>query len=196
MQHGVDSAEQLQPLLQRASCIAVGPGLGQSAWANELLVAAMDSGKPLVVDADGLNLLAATRRKCANAVLTPHAGEAARLLACRAGDIQRDRFAAVNGLLTTYDAQAVVLKGNGTLVADKVRAVLIDRGTPALATGGSGDVLTGTVAAFLARGAGFMHGAVCAACVHAVAGERAAAGRPRGVTAGDVAEAIAQCLPH
>jgi NAD(P)H-hydrate epimerase len=196
MQHGVDSAAQLQPLLQRASCVAVGPGLGQSAWAKELLAAALDSGKPLVIDADGLNLLAAARRNCKHAVLTPHVGEAARLLDCSAGDIQRDRFAAVNRLLTTYGAEAVVLKGNGTLVADEARTALIDRGTPALATGGSGDVLTGTVAAFLARGAGFMHGALCAACVHAVAGEHAAAGRLRGVIAGDVAEAIAQCLAH
>ncbi|MDH3712522.1 MAG: NAD(P)H-hydrate dehydratase [Gammaproteobacteria bacterium] len=196
MQHGVESAEQLQPLLQRAGCVAVGPGLGQSVWADELLAAAMDSGKPLVIDADALNLLAVAQRKCNMAILTPHPGEAARLLNCSTGDIQQDRFTAVRSVLTTYGAEAVVLKGNGTLVADAARTALIDRGTPALATGGSGDVLTGTVAAFVARGTGFMQGAVCAACVHAEAGERAAAGRLRGVTAGDVAEAIAQCLPH
>ncbi|MDH3451627.1 MAG: NAD(P)H-hydrate dehydratase [Gammaproteobacteria bacterium] len=195
MLHGVESAEQLAPLLQRASSIAVGPGLGQSAWAVELLAAALDCNKPLVIDADALNLLAAERRPCQAAVLTPHPGEAARLLGCRAREIQRDRFSAVRNLLARYDAGAVVLKGNGTLVADASRIALLDRGTPALATGGSGDVLTGTVAAFLARGTGLMQAALCGACVHAVAGERVAAGRLRGVTAGDVADTIAQCLP-
>lgn len=195
MQHGVESAGQLQPLLERANCVAVGPGLGQSAWASELLAAALDCGKPLVLDADALNLLSVAPRSCDGAVLTPHAGEAARLLNCSTGEIQQDRFAAIHSLRAAYNAAAVVLKGNGTLVADSARTVLVDRGTPALATGGSGDVLTGTVAAFLARGAGFMHGSVCAVCVHASAGERVAAGRLRGVLAGDVAEAIAHCLP-
>ncbi len=191
MEHGIGSAAELQPLLGRASCVAVGPGLGQSAWARELLAAAFASGKPLVVDADALNLLATERQDCGNAVLTPHAGEAARLLGCGAGVVQNDRFRAVRQLQTAYRAGAVVLKGNGTLVADAHRIVLIDRGTPALATGGSGDVLTGVTAACVARGAGLMQAATTAAITHAAAGEHAAAGRLRGVTASDLVAAIA-----
>jgi len=181
MVHGVEEAAALASLLERASVIALGPGLGQSPWSQALWEAALAAGKPLVVDADGLNLLAraatagrASRR--ADWVLTPHPGEAGRLLGSQAGAVQRDRFAAVADLAERYGGVAV-LKGSGTLVlASGERAPrLCDAGNPGMATGGMGDVLTGVVAGLMAQGLAPGDAARLGVCLHAHAADRAAA---------------------
>ncbi|MFZ2725711.1 MAG: NAD(P)H-hydrate dehydratase, partial [Methylococcaceae bacterium] len=110
MCHGVSTAQAMQSLIAKASVIVIGMGLGQSDWAKALFEAALDSQKPLVVDADALNLLAQTPINHDQWVLTPHVGEAARLLACTTTDIQNDRFAAVSALQQRYGG-VVVLKG-------------------------------------------------------------------------------------
>ncbi len=195
MLHGVADPAGLAPLLERSSVLAVGPGLGRSAWAAGLLAAALDSGRPVVIDADALNLLAARHRRVPNAILTPHPGEAGRLLGTTIAEVQANRFAALARILERFSPAATILKGNGTLIGAGERVALIDRGTPALASGGTGDVLTGVVAALWARCDDPCQAAVAGAWLHAAAGEGAARGRTRGLLAGDLLEWIGRCQP-
>jgi NAD(P)H-hydrate epimerase len=176
MAHGVAGIQELQALQQRASIIAVGPGLGQRAWGHALCRTAIAAGKPLVLDADALNLLAREPFALpAQAVLTPHPGEAARLLDCDTTQIERDRFRAVRELARRY-AAVVVLKGAGTLVANPHGEVAIcPWGNPGMASGGMGDVLTGVIAGLLAQGLDAWHAARLGVCLHAQAGDAAAA---------------------
>ncbi|MCC3751153.1 MAG: NAD(P)H-hydrate dehydratase [Halorhodospira halophila] len=191
MAHGIDRAEELAPLLSRASVVALGPGLGQGAWGRAMWAACRDVARPRVVDADGLNLLAADGRPLADAVLTPHPGEAARLLGADwdTTAIAADRFAAVRELASGWQAVAL-LKGAGTLVDDGRARYLASAGTPGMASGGMGDVLTGVVAGLWAQcpGADRARMAAVAAHVHGRAGERAAAalGGERGLLASDL----------
>lgn len=183
----VDSAAQLLPLIERASVIAIGPGLGQGEWGEGLLDAVLASGKPLVFDADALNALARRPRKLADAVLSPHPGEAARLLGVTVAAIEADRLAAAAQLAERY-ACVIVLKGAGTVVAAPgATARVIDAGNPGMAVGGMGDVLTGAIAALRAQGLTAFEAASCAALLHAAAGDMAAAdGGERGLLPGDL----------
>jgi len=139
--------------------LALGPGLGQSAQARALLETALASTCPLVLDADALNLLAGdpalsemVARRTAPTLLTPHPGEAARLLACGTGDVQADRIAAASTLARRFLAH-VALKGAGTVVTHpQGRYAINTTGGPHLAQAGSGDRLTGIVVALLAQG--------------------------------------------
>lgn len=174
MTHAVEDAAALAPLLERADVVAVGPGLGQGGWGRGLLDAAIACGKPLVLDADALNLLATHPQPVPQAILTPHPGEAGRLLGMATADVQSDRFAAAAALAARYRA-VVVLKGAGTVVAAPGRApVVIGAGNPGMATGGMGDVLSGVVAALLAQGLPAFEAAVAGALLHAAAGDAAA----------------------
>ncbi len=192
MARAVASADELELLLDAASVVAIGPGLGNSEWSAAMLHAALDAGKPLVLDADALNAMA--RREplaLGNAVLTPHPGEAARLLGTGVTDVERDRILSVRKLAARYDC-AVVLKGAGTVVmAPGGIPVIIDAGNPGMATGGMGDVLTGAIAGVLAgaiaRGCSNFDAAVCGALLHAAAGDAAAReGGERGLLPSDL----------
>ncbi len=188
MAHGVDGPQALEPLLARASVLAVGPGLGQGAWGHALWLTALDSGKPLVLDADGLNLLLARepRRFTQPAVLTPHPGEAARLLESTVAEVEADRFAAVRALAIRYHA-TVVLKGAGSLIASPDgRLDVCPWGNPGMAGGGMGDLLTGIVAALLAQGCDAWEAACLGVGLHARAGDRAAQQGERGLLASDL----------
>ncbi|WP_199100850.1 NAD(P)H-hydrate dehydratase [Dyella sp. ASV21] len=188
MAHDVNGPQALEPLLQRATVLAVGPGLGQGAWGHALWLTALDAGKPLVLDADGLNLLAREPRTLGGAaVLTPHPGEAARLLGCDTAAIAKDRFAAVRQLARRYDA-VVVLKGAGSLVADPAgRVAVCPWGNPGMASGGMGDLLTGMVAALRAQGCDAWQAACLGVGLHARAGDLAAQhGGERGMLASDL----------
>lgn len=167
---------ELLELLQSADVIALGPGLGQEAWGEALFEAALASGKPLVLDADALNLLAAMGQPLPEGcVLTPHPGEAARLLATDARALQRDRYSAANGLAQRYNA-VVVLKGAGTVVAAPgATSRVIGAGNPGMAVGGMGDVLTGVVASLRAQGLSALDAASYGALLHAAAGDAATA---------------------
>lgn len=175
--HGVHSARELRPLLARAHVIAAGPGLGQGKWGNALFGAALDASIPMVVDADALNGLAADPLMHGDWILTPHPGEAARLLGMTTAEIQADRFAAVRELVASYGG-VCVLKGAGTLIASLYNGVVTvcDRGNPGMATGGMGDVLTGTIAGLRAQGLSSPDAAQLGVWVHAAAGDAAAAG--------------------
>jgi NAD(P)H-hydrate epimerase len=187
MVHGVDGPQTLAPLLERASVLALGPGLGQAAWGHALWLTALDANKPLVLDADGLNLLACEPRQfTAPTVLTPHPGEAARLLGVSTSEIERDRFAAVRELARRY-AAIVVLKGAGSLISDPDgRLDVCPWGNPGMASGGMGDLLTGIVAALLAQGCSAWQAACLGVGLHARAGDRAAQQGERGLLASDL----------
>ncbi len=187
MVHGVETPEALVPLLARATVAAVGPGLGQGAWGRALLGVLLDSRLPLVVDADALNLLARAPDARGRWVLTPHPGEAARLLGTDAAAVQRDRYAAVRALAGRF-AAVVVLKGAGTLVDDGAGAPwVVETGNPGMASGGMGDVLTGVIAGLLAQGLEPVDAARLGAHLHGAAGDAAArAAGERGLLAGDL----------
>jgi len=188
MAHGVRDAAGLLPLLQRASVLALGPGLGQSDWSRALWQAALAAGKPTVLDADGLNLIARKPAQLpAHTVLTPHPGEAARLLGCDIAQIGNDRFAAARELARRYHA-VVVLKGAGTVLAHPEGEVAVcPWGNPGMASGGMGDVLTGTIAGLLAQGLNAWRAARFGVGLHAQAGDAAASmGGPAGMVAADL----------
>lgn len=175
MTRAVADAAELAPLLERASVIAIGPGLGQSDWGRALLAAALASGKPCILDADALNLLAAVGTTLhADAIVTPHPGEAARLLGCSIAQVQGDRFASAAALQARLGG-VVVLKGAGTVVqAPGAAPAVIAAGNPGMAVGGMGDLLAGVIAALRAQGFTPADAAVAGALLHAAAGDAAA----------------------
>jgi NAD(P)H-hydrate epimerase len=195
MVHAVSGRERLAGLLARASVVAVGPGLGQDAWSRQLFEQVLDSGRPLVVDADALNLLARDPVYRDDWVLTPHPGEAARLLHTASAAVQEDRFAAALALQQRYGG-VVVLKGPGTLVAaERAPQRLCGLGNPGMAGGGMGDVLTGVIAALRAQGLAAFDAACAGVCLHAGAADRLAAKQgQRGLLAGDLLPAIRRRL--
>lgn len=150
MCYGVEQANELIPLLNKASVVVVGPGLGKTQWANDLFELLIGIDKPIVCDADGLTLLADKKLKKERWILTPHPGEAARLLACSTADIAKDRFKAVLQLQKNYGG-VVVLKGAGTLVYNGEEIAVSTTGNPGMASGGMGDALAGIVGGMLAQ---------------------------------------------
>jgi NAD(P)H-hydrate epimerase len=186
MCHAVESPEALAPLLHRASVVAVGPGLGQGEWGRGMLGRVLDSRLPLVLDADALNLLAREPFRHENWIITPHPGEAARLLGCSTPDILRDRFGAVASLEASYGGVAI-LKGCGTLVlGGDGETALCSGGNPGMASGGMGDVLTGVIAALVAQGYGLRESARLGVAIHAAAADKAAHEGERGLLASDL----------
>ena len=191
---GTSSANQLMGLLGKVSTLVVGPGLGQASWGRALLSAAANAALPQVWDADALNLLASgfvqLPKDC---VITPHPGEAARLLGVSTANVQADRPAAAHALSKKYTA-VVVLKGAGSLIAHPDgRLALCHQGHPAMATAGLGDVLSGLIGALLAQGMDGFDAACLAVWLHASAG--AQQGKfGRGLAASDLIPAIRQLL--
>jgi hydroxyethylthiazole kinase-like uncharacterized protein yjeF len=174
MTHAVEDAGALEVLIRRADVLAVGPGLGLGDWGRTLFDAAIASGKPMILDADGLGLLAKRPRPLPQAILTPHPGEAARLLDTSNEQVQADRFAALDALVERFQC-VVVLKGAGTLVgAPGESTAVIGAGNPGMATGGMGDVLTGVIAAMHAQDLPPFEAAVFGALLHGAAGDAAA----------------------
>ena len=191
MCHAVANRRALRELAGQASVIAVGPGLGQDAWAQDMLGEVLEMSRPRVIDADALRLLAADLRRNPSGdwVLTPHPGEAAALLGTKTAEIQQDRFSAVGRIQKAYGG-TVVLKGCGTLVADADGGIRVCAGgNPGMATAGMGDVLTGTIASLIGQGLDIGHAALVGVCLHAEAGDRAREQGMHGMMASDL-------LPH
>ncbi|MDD1620022.1 MAG: NAD(P)H-hydrate dehydratase [Methylococcaceae bacterium] len=193
MCHGVEYRDQLQALLDKASVVVIGPGLGQDEWAQSLFSAVLATDKPCVIDADALNLLAKQPGKRGDWILTPHPGEAARLLACSTRDIAADRFAAVSGLQNRYGG-VCVLKGAGSLIADAQTIHVATTGNPGMASGGMGDVLAGLVGGLLAQGLSPTDAAKLAVYVHGEAADRTAEQGQRGMLASDLLPQLRCCL--
>jgi NAD(P)H-hydrate epimerase len=178
---GVTSGQALEPLLEKPTVLVAGPGLGSSAWSQQLLQRVLASDKPLVLDADALNILAdstllsgAVNNQLEHRwVLTPHPGEAARLLGVSVDTIQADRYAAVQQLQQAFKG-VVLLKGPGTLIYGGEGPVKVcPYGNPALATAGTGDLLSGIIGGLIAQGVGLQHAAELGCCIHATAADMA-----------------------
>lgn len=194
MSTGIHSANQLMALIEPATVLVVGPGMGQNSWGRSLLSAAANADRPQVWDADALNQLAqgwVTLPK--DCVITPHPGEAARLLGISTHDVQADRPKAARALARKFNA-VCVLKGTGSLVANlNGELALCDHGHPAMATGGLGDVLAGVIGALLAQKMSAFDAACLAVWLHAKAGEQLGA-LGRGLAAADLIPVIRALL--
>ncbi len=195
-----DAADEILAAAERAGAVALGPGLGRAEGTQALVGFLLDRlGKPLVLDADGLFALAGhldwVVSREAPTVLTPHAGELARLLGRPSAWVSANRLDAVQAGADATGA-VVLLKGADTLVAAPGKSpVVVDLGSPGLATAGSGDVLTGVVGAFLAKGLEGSLAATAAAAAHGVASRLAAERHGEaGLIARDVVEALSPAL--
>ncbi|PLR45784.1 bifunctional ADP-dependent NAD(P)H-hydrate dehydratase/NAD(P)H-hydrate epimerase [Chimaeribacter arupi] len=178
-----------------ADVLVIGPGLGQSAWSKNALAALRKSNKPALWDADALNLLAITPDKRQNRVLTPHPGEAARLLGCGVKEVESDRLLSARKLTECYGG-VVVLKGAGTVIADESGGLAIaDVGNAGMASGGMGDILSGIIGGLLAQKLSPFD-AACAGCVvHGHAADLVACRQgTRGLLATDLLPVIAQSV--
>jgi hydroxyethylthiazole kinase-like uncharacterized protein yjeF len=197
------AAEEALRFLADRDALAIGPGLGTEAETREAVERIVSRSKrPLVLDADGLNALSRDAgpttfemRPSADWILTPHPGEAGRLLGRSTGEIQADRLGAARALAVASGA-VVVLKGHRSLVASPEGRVAINSsGNPGMASGGTGDVLTGAVGAFLARGLTVWDAARLATFVHGDAGDDVARRRGvEGLIATDLIDAIPAAL--
>ena len=178
MAHGVASGQELEPLLDAATVLIIGSGLGKSAWSEQLLQKSLRAGHPMVVDADALNLIADGCMKInfseLSWVITPHSGEAARLLGTSVQLVEKDRFSAIKALQEKYSA-TVILKGPGTLVVGDAAAGprICPYGNASMATAGSGDVLAGIVGSLLAQGMPLQLSAELGCCIHSKAADLA-----------------------
>ena len=190
MCHGVPDARSLGPLLERATAVAIGPGLGTAEWGRAMWQSVQARALPIVADADALNLLAAAPMRSEHWILTPHPGEAGRLTGRSADEVQADRLAALEAIVGRYGGTAV-LKGAGTLVsAADGPPWITTSGNPGMATAGTGDVLTGVIGGLLAQGLDREAAARVGVEVHARAGDLAAGDAPRGTTASDILAAL------
>jgi len=172
---GVTSGQELEPHLARPSHLVVGPGLGRTPWSEQMLQQALKSDLPMVLDADALNILAEGRLTLPTHkqwVLTPHPGEAARLLGVSIQEVQQNRLSAVLQLQQKFNG-VVLLKGAGTLISNGSETVLAKVGNPGLATGGSGDVLSGVIGSLMAQGLTPFEAAQLGVCLHGDAADLA-----------------------
>ncbi len=192
MAFGVVSGQALEPLLARPTVLVVGPGLGRSSWSEQMLQKAMATKLPMVIDADALNIIAdgrvVTDFENRLWVMTPHPGEAARLLGVTVADIQSDRFAAVRDLQEKYNA-VVLLKGAGTIISSPPGRPLrvCPYGNPAMSTAGMGDLLGGIIGGLIAQGMDLQTATELGCCMHSFAADKAAEGLgPRGLVATDI----------
>ncbi len=195
------SRKVLERFLPQADVLAMGPGLGQSADLRELVRWVVESaGIPTVLDADALNNLAGQTEILARLrrplVVTPHPGEFARLTGRTTEEIQADRETHAIALAHAENL-IVVLKGAGTIVTDGARIYVNTTGNPGMATGGSGDVLTGVIAALIAQKMDPFDAACLGAYAHGLAGDiaRDQSGEV-GMIAGDIVDSLADAFHH
>lgn len=205
MAHGVKTKEDLLPLMQHSNVIVLGPGLGQDEWAQELFNTVIETNKTIILDADGLNLLAKNNlnaqsklnkiKKRDNWILTPHPGEASRLLSISVDELQKDRFASIRKIQNTYGG-CVILKGPGSLILGQSKKITICQyGNPGMASGGMGDVLSGVVAAFVAQGIPLEQAAILGTYIHSYAADIAASKYgERGMLASDLMPVIREII--
>lgn len=191
MVKGIQAGPELEDMMDEADVVIVGPGLGQSGWSQQMLVFALQGSQPKVMDAGALSLLAEEgfgEYDSSNWVITPHPGEASRLLSMSTQDIQADRFSAVKSLQKMFGGVAV-LKGAGTLICDGDSTSLAQVGNPGMAVAGMGDVLSGVIAGLLAQKHSLKNAAINGVCAHGAAGDRAAEAGIHGLRASDL-------MPH
>ena len=193
---GIETVDDLEHLLARCNVVGVGPGMGQTAWGRGLLERVLETDLPKILDADALNLLAESPDRRDDWILTPHPGEASRLLQCGIDEIQEDRFAAAGELQKRYGG-IIVLKGSGTIVqsgGSQCPAICSD-GNPGMASGGMGDILTGIIAALIGQGFDLQTAAELGVSIHAAAADKVASdGGERGLIASDLFPFVRQLV--
>ena len=190
MCHQVAEAKDLESLISRAIVVVVGPGLGRSEWAKSLFNKLLETKLPKVLDADSLALLAEHPMQRDDWILTPHPGEASRLLEVSCQDVQRDRFEAVAVLQKRYHG-VIALKGVGTLIKGDSEIIRVcPAGNPGMASGGMGDILSGVIGGLLAQRLSLSKATELGVFLHSLAADYAAEeGGERGLLASDL-------LPH
>lgn len=194
MCHAIDDPDSLQTLLDKASVVVIGPGLGQDDWAKRVFERVLASGKTAVLDADALNLLAHSPQCRGNWLLTPHPGEAARLLGCTTAEIAEDRYLSASQLQSIYGG-VCVLKGAGSIIAADSLLAVATSGNPGMASGGMGDVLAGVCGALMAQGWAIDEAACLAVQIHGEAADLAAEENgERGLLASDLFPLIRRLL--
>lgn len=195
MCHAVNAPADLLPLLKKATVIVIGPGLGKSEWSRELLQMVLSVDLPMVLDADALNLLSESPKKHSNWILTPHPGEAARLLQCTVKQVQADRLLSSKKLIEQYNG-VVVLKGAGTIVQSESEIpVICSAGNPGMASGGMGDALSGVIGGLLAQQFPLLTAAKIGVLLHAMAADKSAqASGERGMLASDLMPYLRQLV--
>jgi NAD(P)H-hydrate epimerase len=186
MCYGFSHPKELKELFERATFLIIGPGLSQSSWGEKFFHAALKTATPCLVDADGLNWLAKHPQKRNNWILTPHPGEAARLLGTTIHKIQQDRTSAALALQDKFGG-VIVLKGAGSIVVTENQEMFVNiGGFPALASGGTGDVLAGLIGGLAAQGLTLGKAACLGVSVHTNAANLEQTIGARGMLASDL----------
>jgi ADP-dependent NAD(P)H-hydrate dehydratase / NAD(P)H-hydrate epimerase len=196
MCHPIHHAEDLKPLIAKATVIVLGPGLQQTPWSREIWELVCQQQLPLVLDADGLNLLAQHHQQWMNpnCVLTPHPAEAARLLQTTTLSVQQNRLSAIQNIVKKYQS-ICVLKGAGSLVvAPDALPALCDKGNPGMSTAGTGDILSGVIGGLIAQSIPLFDAAKLGVYIHALAGDLAAQSGERGMIATDLLPYLRQIV--
>lgn len=195
-----------EPFLGHITHVAVGMGLGQDEWSLTLLQHCLHMNKPMLLDADALNLMA--RHGLAGGinlssalVITPHPGEASRLLSNRgessSAAVQQNRFQAIRQLHDLFGSNVsctVILKGSGTLIFDGQMIKVCTLGNAAMAAPGMGDVLSGIIIGLMAQNITAVHAAELGVCLHAAAADLIVENKTRGLLASDVTHELAKVL--
>ncbi|MBF7074116.1 NAD(P)H-hydrate dehydratase [Glaciecola sp. MH2013] len=186
----------LKAALEWATCIVIGPGLGQDQWSkdtfNEVLAYCQENPKPMVIDADALNVMASTASFVTidDCVITPHSGEAARLLSVSVEEVENNRFVFARQCAERYHATCV-LKGAGTIIDDEQDSWVCRHGNPGMATAGMGDVLTGIIGSLMAQGVATNLACQYGVSLHAKAGDLVAEEKgQRGLLASDLFDTV------
>lgn len=175
MTASANSTRELREIIKGKTVIAIGCGLGKSAWSKKMFGFFMKTNLPKIIDADALNLLSVSKNKydLQNAILTPHPGEAARLLGCNVEWIQKNRQSAIKKLQEKYQA-TIVLKGSGSLIlGEDQKLYQCQFGNAGMAVAGMGDVLTGIVSGLVAQKISLNQTAILGVNIHALAGDLA-----------------------
>jgi len=194
MGHTLEQLADIEVLLKKVTVLVLGPGLAQRSWAKSVWPSLISLSLPRVIDADALNLLADSPAYSEQWILTPHPGEAARLLQCSTADILQDRFKAVRALQTKYGG-VCVLKGAGTLICDGKQVYVNTTGNPGMAAGGMGDVLSGIIGALLAQHYSLLDAAKIGVYLHGLAADKAAVYfGERGLRATDVLQFLREVV--
>ena len=177
MTKSVDSGQSLENYLDSPTVICLGPGLGKDYWSEQMIYKSLENSQknktPILIDADGLNLLPEFSKKLPlpkKIVLTPHLGEAARLLNTSVEKVKKNRVSAAKRISNKYNS-VVVLKSHETLICKEDKIYICDKGNPGMATAGMGDVLSGMISGLIAQKLSLFEAACLGVDLHARAGD-------------------------
>lgn len=198
-ENGTDGANLFtEAFVKDVTHVAIGMGLGQDDWSLNMLQHCVSLNKPMLIDADALNIIANNEITIPSSlVITPHPGEAGRLLSVDTTEVQKDRFEAVKRLHAQFKESkscTVILKGSGTLIFDGQMIKVCNRGSAAMSAPGMGDVLSGIVIALMAQHIEISDAAELAVCLHSSAAQWVSGDKTRGLLASDVVDALPEVL--